>query len=185
MLEDENKLIKEAQKGESDCFGRLYDHYIPQIYRFVLMKINHHQEAEDLVHDVFLSAWQNIDSYSHQGFPFSSWLYQIARNKVIDYYRLKKSTIQLDNIDESFVKIASAVEHNLDANLDIGRIYGTLNQLTPDQKDVIIMRFIEDLSHQEISAAMGRSEGAIRLLQHRAINTLKDLLNNNERGNIN
>ena len=83
------------------------------------------------------------------------------------------------------MKIAAAVEHNLDANLDLGRIYGALNQLTPDQKDVVIMRFIEDLSHQEISAAMDRSEGAVRLLQHRAINTLKDLLNNNERGHIN
>lgn len=179
MLEDENKLIKEAQKGESECFGRLYDHYIPQIYRFVLMKINHRQEAEDLVHEVFLSAWQNLDSYSHQGFPFSSWLYQIARNKVIDHYRLKKPMTQLEDVDEGFVKIAAVVEHNLDANLDLKRIYGALNQLTPDQKDVIIMRFVEDLSHQEISAAMDRSEGAVRLLQHRAINTLKDLLNNN------
>lgn len=180
MLEEENKLIKKAQKGESECFGRLYDHYIPQIYRFVLMKTNHRQEAEDLVHEVFLSAWQNLDSYSPQGFPFSSWLYQIARNKVIDHYRLKKPTTQIENVDENAVKILSAVEHNLDTDLDLKLVHEALSQLTPDQKDVIVMKFIEDLSHQEIATAMNRSEGAVRLLQHRAVNTLKDLLNNYE-----
>ena len=84
--------------------------------------------------------------------------------------------IQLENVDESVVKIAAAVEHDMDTNLDLKRIYEAFNQLTPDQKDVVIMRFVEDLSHQEISTAMDRSEGAVRLLQHRAINTLKDLI---------
>ena len=87
MLEDEYKIIKRAQRGDQEHFGRLYDHYTPQIYRFVFFKVGHQQEAEDLTHEIFLNAWKNIDNFTYRGHPFSSWLYQIARNRIIDYYR--------------------------------------------------------------------------------------------------
>jgi RNA polymerase sigma-70 factor, ECF subfamily len=178
MLEGENNLIRGAQKGKAKDFGTLYDHYMPPIYRFVFMKLSHKQEAEDLTHDVFVSAWNNINSYSPQGHPFSSWLYQIARNKVIDYYRLKKPISSIDNVAEENFKLVNNIDLAIDLELDTEIVKKSINQLTPDQQDVIIMRFIEDLTHPEIAAALNKTEGAVRLLQHRAINNLKNILNN-------
>lgn len=176
MLEGEQNLIKKAKAGENDCFGQLYDHYVSQIYRFVLLKVAGKAEAEDLTHEVFLSAWQNLDSYNFQGFPFSSWLYQIARNKVIDHYRTKKSNISFENLEESALKIVGVVENDLDKVLDVEKVKIAITKLSPEQQDVIVMKFVEDLENEEIAKALGKTEGAIRLLQHRAVNNLKELL---------
>lgn len=176
MLEGEEKLIKDIQGGETRFFGQLYDYYLPKIYRFIFLKVGQKAESEDIAHDVFISAWQNLGTYSPKGFPFSSWLYHIARNKVIDYYRLKKPSAHLEDLDDNFVKVASNVEKLFDANLDLEKVKAAIQKLTPEQQDVIIMKFVEDLSHQEIAVALNKSEGAVRLLQHRAINNLKNLL---------
>ncbi len=175
MLEGEENLIKEAQTGRADCFGHLYDHYISRIYRFVLLKVSYKHEAEDLTHEIFLKAWKNIKGYKSQGFPFSSWLYQIARNQVIDYYRLKKNELSLETIDTDIVKVASSNEADLDRSLDVSRVKTMMKVLNSDQQDVLLLRFVEGLSHREIAEALHKSEGAVRLIQHRAINELKKL----------
>lgn len=176
MLEGEQSLIRRAQEGEGVCFGELYDHYIAPIYRFVLMKINNKAEAEDLTHEVFLSAWQNLKNYKPRGFPFSSWLYQIARNKVIDHYRTRKTHTSFENLDESALKIIGAVESEVEKILDLDRVKLAISRLSPEQQDVVIMKFVEDFSNEEIANTLGKSEGAIRLLQHRAVNNLKAML---------
>ncbi len=176
MLEGEEKIIEAARRGDSGSFDELYSHYVPPIYRFIYMKVTHREEAEDLTHDVFMSAWQNLHRYRIEGFPFSSWLYQIARNRVIDYYRLKRTAVSLDDAKARLVKAESFVEEGIDRELSVDRVKRTLENLTNDQQDVIIMKFIEDLSNTEIAAALEKSEGAIRLIQHRALNELKRLI---------
>lgn len=176
MLEDEKNLIKQAKKGEEGAFGRLYDHYVGPIYRFVLVKVGGKAEAEDLTHDVFLSAWNNLKGYKHQGHPFSSWLYQIARNRVIDHYRTRKAHTSIEETDEELFKVVGVVENNLEIALTMEKIRSAMIRLSPDQQDVIVMKFVEDLSNEEIAAALDKSEGAIRLLQFRAIQNLKDTL---------
>lgn len=176
MLEGEKDLIKRAKNGEEEPFGRLYDHYLAQIYRFILVKVNNKAEAEDLTHEVFLSAWQNLKSYKFQGFPFSSWLYQISRNKVIDHYRTKKPQTSFEDLEEGVLKVVGVVENRLDIAFDLERVKSAIQQLTPEQQDVIMLKFVEDLSNEEIAGALQKSEGAIRLLQHRAITNLKGLL---------
>lgn len=176
MLEGEDRLIRRAKNGEMEPFGQLYDHYIAPIYRFVLVKVTNRHEAEDLTHDVFLSAWQNLKNYKHKGFPFSSWLYQIARNKVIDHYRTKKNHTNFENVDEELLKVADVSEVNLNTTLELEQVKAAITNLSPEQQDVIIMKFVEDLSNEEIAEALGKTEGAVRLLQHRAVNNLKTLL---------
>lgn len=176
MLEGEEKIIKQAKGGDQPSFGALYDHYITPIYRFVMVKTNHRADAEDLTHEVFLSAWQNLKNYKFQGFPFSSWLYQIARNKIIDYYRTKKIHHSIDDVDENLFEIVGALEGGLDKSIALESVKTALADLSPDQQDVIVMKFIEDLSNEEIAKVMGKSDGAIRLLQHRAVNNLKSKL---------
>lgn len=180
MLEGEDNLIRRAKNGEEESFGRLYDHYISPIYRFIMVKVNNKAEAQDLVHEVFLSAWQNLKNYQHKGHPFSSWLYQIARNKVIDHYRTKKIHTSFENLDEDILQVVGVAESRLDRILNLEKVKEAIARLSPEQQDVVIMKFVEDLSNEEIAKALNKSEGAIRLLQHRAINNLKTILWKND-----
>ncbi len=176
MLEDERNLIMEAKGGESEAFGRLYDYYLPAIYRFILLKVGHREEAEDLTHQVFLKAWQNISGFTEKGFPFSSWLYRIARNAVIDYYRKSKPVV---SIDEDIILEQLIIHPDitaLDSKKDIARIMASLRELKDIERDVVIMRFVEDLSVKEIAITISKSEGAVKVIQHRALNKIKIIL---------
>lgn len=174
MMNGEEKIIKDAIKGEAEAFGLLYDRYQPQIYRFIYIKVSHREEAEDLTHQVFLKSWQNISEYSFQGFPFSAWLYRIARNQIIDYYRTKKNVLSIEESIE--LKIESPKIKKIDDGFDIERVRKAISQLNPEQQDVIILRFIEDFSPKETAAAINKTENAVKLLQYRAIKNLKKIL---------
>ncbi len=183
MLEAEKQYIKEAQAGNKESFAQLYRHYLPQIFRFVYLKVNNKAEAEDLTHEVFLNTWQNLKTYTHREFPFSSWLYRIARNEVIDFYRTNKKEVRLELVEEDFIKIPETESLNLDQSLELEKIKKLFQHLTQEQQDVLIMRFIEDLSPKEVSAALNKSEGAVRIIQHRGLNELKKLIYKNDGNN--
>ncbi|MDD5099158.1 MAG: RNA polymerase sigma factor, partial [Candidatus Colwellbacteria bacterium] len=160
-------------------FGQLYDHYMPMIYRFILLKVAQREEAEDLTHQVFLKAWTSIGSkYSEKGLPFSSWLYRIARNVVIDKYRRTKPTVDLD---EDLIEITSHLdlEQKIDIKNDVRKIFDAINKLKEIEKDTVIMRFVEDLSIKEVSESLGKSEGAVKLIQHRAIEKIRKIMEDN------
>lgn len=180
MLEAEQELVYKAQQGEQEAFGALYDHYLPRIYRYVLAKVSRREETEDLVHEVFLSAWQNIVRYRERGLPFSSWLYRIARNRVIDYYRLRKPEIGIDLIDPDAVKLATTIEAEMDTALAWNRVKGAMEELGETEQEVLLLRFVNDLNPREIAAILKKSEGAVRVMQHRAIQTLKTILHKEE-----
>ncbi|MEK7451662.1 MAG: sigma-70 family RNA polymerase sigma factor [Patescibacteria group bacterium] len=176
MIDGEKDIIERAIKGEAEAFGLLYDSYQPQIYRFIYLKVSHREEAEDLTHQVFLNAWQKINNYAFRGFPFSSWLYQIARNQVIDHYRVKKIVINIEE-DEVADTETETIAELIDKNLGVEKIRTIIGRLNPSHQDVIILRFIEDFSPKETAQILGRSETAVKLLQHRAIKNLKKILN--------
>ena len=176
MLENESNHIRKAKQGEAASFGILYDYYTPQIYRFIYLKTSSKSEAQDLLHEVFLKAWQNIASYDDRGLPFSSWLYQIARNRVIDYYRTKRDHSDITEVD----LIAAPEVSLLDNKLSLAKVMEAIKQLNEEHQNIIVMRFVNDLSSETIAAALDKSEGAVRLAQHRALNQLKKILNNSD-----
>ena len=181
MLDGEKKLIKDAIRGEAEAFGLLYDHYQPQIYRFVYLKVSHREEAEDLTHQVFLKSWENIADYESYGLPFSSWLYRIARNQTIDYYRTKKESMGLENISETkFTEDAEKISKFMDDSRDLKKIEEAIALLSEDQQDVMILRFVEDFSLKETAEILERTEGAIKLIQYRAVKRLKKILKYND-----
>lgn len=173
MLDGETKLIESAVRGKASAFGLLYDHYHPKIYRFVLIKVGRREDAEDLTHQVFLSAWQNISSYKDLGFPFSSWLYRIARNQIIDRYRTKKSEIGLEDADEEIFAYYGSGDDGIDEKIRFEHVISAIKELKDDYQDILIMRFIEDLSIKETAATIKKTEGAVKLMQHRAVKELK------------
>ena len=180
MLDGEEKIVEKAVQGDSSAFGVLYDQYQPMIYRFVVVKVGRREEAEDITHQVFMSAWQNIKRYQHRGHPFSSWLYQIARNQVIDHYRAKRNETSIDAVDPEYFVATAAAEFALPLKLEMETVRRAMEQLKPDHQDVIIMRFIEDVSLKETANILKKTEGAVKLMQHRAIKELKKLLKDNE-----
>ena len=98
---------------------------------------------------------------------------------MIDHYRTKKNNLNIENVSEENLKVVNIIENELDKNLDLNKIKDAIKQLNEDQQNVLIMRFVEDLSYEEISAVLDKSEGAIRLIQHRAIQSLKQIINKN------
>ncbi len=176
MLDGENKLIRNAIRGESSAFGLLYGHYQPQIYRFVFLKVGRREEAEDITHQVFLSAWTNVASYKERGYPFSSWLYQIARNKVIDHYRTQRADLPLEYAEETLVSNEDSPLEDFQTKATTEEVRLAILKLKPEHQEVVILRFIEDLPLKRVALTLGKSEGAVKLLQHRAIKNLKSHL---------
>ncbi len=172
----EEELIHKAQHGEREAFGKLYDEYFPRIYRFILIKVSRHHDAEDLSHQVFLSAWKNIRGYAYKGLPFSSWLYKIAQNAVIDFYRTNRVHLDIETVSEEKLGEHSGPEREVETSLEMERVRHALRTLKDDEQNVLIMKFIDELSNKEIAAALKKTEGAVRVIQHRALKTLKKLL---------
>lgn len=175
MLDNEQNIIEDAINGDEKAFGLLYSHYQPQIYRFIYIKVSKKEKAEDITHQVFLKAWQSIKRFTYQKLPLSSWLYRIARNQVIDVYRTQKIELNIEEIQE----VASEdkkVEDEIDIKKEVEKIKSAIRQLKPSQQDVIIMRYIEELSPQEIALALKKTPTAIRIIQYRALKSLRNIL---------
>ncbi|MDI6734251.1 MAG: sigma-70 family RNA polymerase sigma factor [Patescibacteria group bacterium] len=175
MLDGDQKIINSAISGKASAFGLLYDKYHAQIYRFIYLKVSHREEAEDLTHQVFLNAWQNIKKYEFKGFPFSSWLYQIARNQVIDHYRTKKSNIDIEDIKE-IKNDDDTLDNQVNRNYEIEKVKNVIQNLNPEHQDIIIMKFVEELTSQEISKILNKPQSTIRVIQHRAVKNLRNML---------
>jgi RNA polymerase sigma-70 factor (ECF subfamily) len=172
-MEEEVLLIEQAVKGDSRSFGVLYDNYHHKVYRFIYLKTGTREDAEDLTHQVFLHAWRNIKGYVHRGHPFSSWLYRIARNAVIDFYRTRKDPLRMEELDPEVIGGPLNLESSTDDLMQLGRLMGCLRELPPKYQDVLILRFVDELSLKETAMALGKSEGAVKLLQYRATKALQ------------
>jgi RNA polymerase sigma-70 factor (ECF subfamily) len=180
MQENEENLIRRAAAGDSEAFGALYDEYLPQIFRFVYLKVSSKEDAEDLTHQIFMNAWEHMSGYRHQGFPFSSWLYRIARNAVIDHYRTRKDKVSLEDADPEIFALGESIQADAHQSLELEKVRRAISKLSTLHQDVIIMRFVEELAIREVAAALKKSEGAIKLLQHRAITELQRILSETE-----
>lgn len=177
MLEDEQDLVKKSKDGEVEAFGLLYDHYLPKIYRFVLIKVGRREEAEDLTHQAFLKAWQNIAGYEFKGYPFGSWLYKIARNTVYDYYRQTRTEMDIEDADDlGWLVTEEDAAADTEKRLDLQRTLESLKKLKGIEEDVLIMRFVDDLPIKEVARTLGKTEGAVKLIQNRGIKNLKKLI---------
>ncbi len=179
MIDGEDKIVLGAIAGDASAFGVLYDRYQPAIYRFVALKVGRREDAEDITHQVFLRAWQSVGTYEGRGFPFSSWLYRIARNQIVDFYRAHREHTDLDEV-EPLLLMEDDTAEELDLKADVARVRAAMLELRTDYQDVIILRFIEERTLEEAAQALDRSVGATKVLQHRALRSLRALLDGSE-----
>ncbi len=171
----EEELIARAVQGDTAAFGDLYERYLARIYRYVFYRVNDVAEAEDLTETVFLKAWEALGDYRMRAVPFSAWLYRIAHNAVIDRHRTHKATLPLES-QLALYDTANGPEDHLDWRETIASVAHALSQLSPLHQQVLTLRFISGFSHAETALVLERSEEAVRVLQHRALSALRELL---------
>lgn len=166
-------LLTKAKTGDDGAFSELYNLYFEKIYRFIYYRTNHKEVSEDLAEDVFVKAYEKISSIKDEK-SFEGWLYQVARNTVIDYYRSKKQTLPIEDF-ENVLQYESTIVDIVDLQSQQKIFLKLLKELNSEQQVVIKLKFLEDLDNQTIAKMLDKSEGAIRVIQHRAIAKLKEL----------
>jgi RNA polymerase sigma-70 factor (ECF subfamily) len=173
--QDEATLIERAKRLDRAALSELYKRHVQAIYRYVYYRVGDVEVAEDLVSEVFLKALEGIESFTYRGVPFASWLYRIARARVIDYFRRQAKRDYLP-LDETLV--AGKVEPYIEgeARLQHEELRLAIARLTEDQQQVIILRFIEGLSNATVAQILGKTEGAVKSLQHRALASLQRIM---------
>ena len=174
MQQEEESLVRRAQHRDQEAFARLYEEHFDKIYRYVTLKIGNATEAEDMTQQVFLNALQSISSFKWRGIPFSAWLFRIAHNQVVDYFRSKKRTAV--PLDESLASNNNNPQSIVEQKLDIEQLVLATKGLTDAQREVISLRFAGELSIVQVAKAMGKSQGAVKALQHSAIVALRKRL---------
>lgn len=175
---NDSALIQRAQKGDADAFGDLYERYADSVFRFIYSQTSDRFDAEDITADVFLRAWNSLHRYEERGFSFSAYLFRIARNVMIDRSRKQKpvSEIPEDELLTGPDQIILEPGRLMAEKLQHNEIVKFLAQLREDYRTVLILRFFNDLTTEETSDVMGRSTGAVRVLQHRALSALRKML---------
>ncbi len=174
-MQDEQSLVHRAQQGDKEAFAQLYEDHFDKIYRYVALRIGNKTEAEDMTQQVFLNALRSISSFKWKGVPFSTWLFRIAHNLVVDYLRKgkKRATVLLD---ESLVSSDSNLQMAAEYKLDVEQLISATKRLTVAQREVISLRFAGELSVAQVAKVMGKSQGAVKALQHSAVVALRKAL---------
>jgi RNA polymerase sigma-70 factor (ECF subfamily) len=171
---DDNQLILLAKDGEAEAFGELYERYVNAVYRFLYARLDNSMDAEDITEEVFLRAWNSVSGYHERGVPFLAFLLIIARNVLIDHYRRNGRSPQQVTIEDIQLKDTNPEPGEITAkNLKHQEIRQALTHLRDDYQEVLVLRFLNDLSPNETAQIMNRSTGAVRVLQHRAIVALR------------
>lgn len=175
---DDSELIIRAQDGATDAFGELYERHAPAIFRYLYTHLDNRLDAEDLTGEVFLRAWQALPKYKERGIPFLAFLFRIARNALIDHYRRSRppETSDSDDYGRILEDMGPGPAEIISARIDHEELINIMGQLREDYRTVLILRFISELSPDETANVMQRSPGAVRVLQHRALNALRNLL---------
>lgn len=182
-MEEDRTLVVLAQSGDTEAFAQLYDRHVDAIYRYVMLRVSTREQAEDITEDVFLRAWKNLGRFQPKR-PILHWLYRIAHNRIVDEHRRKaQQNDSLDAMNESGHQIASPQPdpvHTVISNEEIDTLRNALATMSDDEQSLLFLRFTENLAFREIAEILNKSEGACRVLQHRALKKLAQKLRPHE-----
>src|SRR4051812_679008 len=173
--EEERMLVQRAIERDTVAFAELYDKHVVRTYRHVYYLVNDAREAEDLAAQTFLKAWEAIDRYKERGAPIVAWLLRISHNLTVSYLRSKRDHGLLD---ETFVdqKLHRNPEDSLEQSTDEASVRRAILDLREEQRQVIILRFVEEMDYRQVAAMIGKSVPAVRVIQHRALGNLRKIM---------
>jgi len=172
------KLVEKAADGDLEAFGELYSIYLAPIYRYVSYQVRDKMTSEDIVEEVFVKAWKAIGTCKGKSQTFSAWLYRIAHNHIVNTLRRMNKRVSLESVEmeiETLTEVTNP-EQEVEAKLVRQELSEAMTCLSQNQRQVIILKFIEGLDNREIAQILGKKEGAIRVLQMRALSRLRQEL---------
>ncbi len=178
---DDHQLLKSAKDGDTEAFGFLYERYAERVFRFLFAHLDNRLDAEDLTEEVFLRVWRSLPNFREQGVPFLAFIFRIARNALIDHYRRSSQVKNQVSIEEISLRDGNpGPGESALSSLEREELRISLEQLREDYRTVLVLRFLSELSPEETAQVMGRSTGAVRVLQHRALLALREMLDGDE-----
>ena len=171
----ERRLVQRAIGRDSAAFAELYDKHVVRVYRHIFYLVNDGREAEDLTAQTFLKAWEAVDRYKERGAPFVAWLLRIAHNLAVSFLRSRRdhSTLEETYVDQ---KTHRNPEEALEQSTDEDSVRAAILRLREEQRQVIMLRFVEELDYREVAAVIGKSVPAVRVIQHRALGNLRKIM---------
>lgn len=172
----ERAIVDQARCGDTHALARLYDHYFPRVYHYVLAHTGKAAEAEDVTEDVFLRMLSGISGFRWKQAPFAAWLFRIARNQLVSHYRRNGVRRHETPIGDSIVDTAPDPLSRVETRLVFDQVLEASHQLTDAQREVIWLRFAAGLSVNETARVLKKREGNVKVLQHHAIVRLRKLL---------
>ncbi len=171
----EAKKEVDEQRDRENRLASLYEEYFDRITRYIYVRLGDRNEAENLAGEVFLKALESLKSYKERGIPMQAWLFKIAHNLVVDHLRkvTKRKTVLIDS-----VRIESGEDPvtTAEKNIRIEKVNEAMQKLTPEQREVVRLRFFGDLSSKEVGGILRKSDGAVREMQRAAVEKLRGLL---------
>lgn len=171
----ESELISLACEGDSTAFGQLYQNYVDQIYNYIYFRTSNPKDAEDICSRVFLRALHHIERYEDRGYPFSAWLYRIAHNLVVNWYRDQERSDEISLGDQyPPPRMEGNVEDRIEKEDENKALLAIIKNLPEDRKELLILKHVEGLTNYEIGKIMDRTEGAIKALYHRTLESLRE-----------
>jgi len=172
---DLKDLVYKAQEGDTDAFGRIYDHYFESVYRFTAFRVPN-EMVEDLVADIFVKAWEKLHTYKVQkNVPFGAWIFRIARHKLIDAYRSQKKLEEVPEDIEDMDELNRA-ETRVKRKHLLKMVRGAMNELPKRYQEVLQLSYVADLPSDEVARVLKMRNGAARTLKFRALKKLEELL---------
>lgn len=173
--DQEKQLVQRAVDKDQGAFAELYDRHVVRVYRHIYYLVGDAREAEDLTAQTFLKAWEAIGRYKERGAPIVAWLLRIAHNLTVSYLRSRRDHSELDDgyVDQ---KRGGNPEEVLEQSSDERSVREAVMQLRDEQRQVIMLRFVEELGYQEVAQVIGKSVPAVRVIQHRALGNLRKIM---------
>lgn len=173
---DEHAAVVAAQRGDHAALSELYAHYFPRVYRYVGARLASSHDAEDVTEEIFLKIIDNLPAYQFRGLPFGAWVFRIARNEVVSHVRRQKVRGMTTQLSETIADDTADHTHEVEMQLTIAMVR-TLTERLPDaQREVITLRFGAGLSVAETAQALKKSENNVKVLQHKAIARLQQMV---------
>lgn len=174
-MQNEEHIVRRAQDGDEEAFSMLYEEHFDKVFRYMVLRVKDRSEAEDMAQQVFVKSFEALPSFKWKGAPFGAWLFSIARNLVVDRQR-KAGKQPVTSIDDVVLLSDENLENNVETKMEMEKVVEASKSLTPSQREVVALRFGAEMSIAETAKIMGKNEGAIKALQHSAINALRRLL---------
>ncbi len=172
------ETVLKAKHGDNQAFGLIYDSFADKIFRYIRIKIQDQAQAEDILQEVFVKAWRGLPNLKTKDLNFSAWIYRIAANSINDHFRKLYRSPKIVDLEDANIAAPHSIEDSYQTAEEIEKMKDCFDLLPVQYKEVLELRYVRDFSTAETAEIIGKTNLAVRLIQHRALKRLKEIMDN-------